>query len=182
MDSSAQIFETIAGEIGAEPRQVAAAVALLDEGASRGIRPYGLAAVESLRIESGLIFIGYDYFQGLTSPFHMNLDRTINLETGDFVGKQALVDELPDDCRIACHVSALERADVESGIACGEEPVTLLIGVEHAVPQGRFEPRLHGPAPSRALAERVADPDRTVGRGGDPRAASAAAFCRRTNR
>ncbi len=67
---------------------------LLDHGASRGIRPYGLAAVESLRIESGLIFIGYDYFQGLTSPFHMNLDRTINLETGDFVGKAALQAEL----------------------------------------------------------------------------------------
>mgnify|MGYP003336534864 FL=1 len=87
------------GELGFEiyvPREGAEALwqALLDEGASRGIRPYGLAAVESLRIESGLIFIGYDYFQGLTSPFHMNLDRTINLETGDFVGKDALVAEL----------------------------------------------------------------------------------------
>ena len=36
--------------------------ALLDPGQSLGIRPYGLAAVESLRIESGLIFIGFDYF------------------------------------------------------------------------------------------------------------------------
>ena len=68
--------------------------ALLDNGATMGIRPYGLAAVESLRIESGLIFLGYDYFPGLTSPFHMNLDRTINLETGDFVGKAALQAEL----------------------------------------------------------------------------------------
>ncbi|MEI7599181.1 MAG: Tex family protein [Aestuariivirga sp.] len=34
MDSSAQIFETIADEIGAQPRQVAAAVGLLDEGAT----------------------------------------------------------------------------------------------------------------------------------------------------
>ncbi len=34
MDSSAQIFETIAEEIGAEAKQVAAAVALLDEGAT----------------------------------------------------------------------------------------------------------------------------------------------------
>ena len=68
--------------------------ALLDQGASLGIRPYGLAAVESLRIEAGLIFIGFDYFPGATSPFHMNLDRTINLETGDFVGKAALQAEL----------------------------------------------------------------------------------------
>lgn len=87
------------GELGYEiyvPKEGAARLwqALLDEGASRGIRPYGLAAVESLRIEAGLIFIGFDYFQGLTSPFHMNLDRTINLEAGDFVGKAALAAEL----------------------------------------------------------------------------------------
>jgi glycine cleavage system T protein (aminomethyltransferase) len=68
--------------------------ALLDQGAAYGIRAYGLAAVESLRIEAGLIFIGYDYFPGLTSPFHMNLDRTIKLDAGDFVGRDALRAEL----------------------------------------------------------------------------------------
>jgi aminomethyltransferase len=67
---------------------------LLDQGASMGIRPYGLAAVESLRIESGLIFIGFDYFPGVTSPFHMNLDRMIKLDGGDFHGKAALQAEL----------------------------------------------------------------------------------------
>ena len=87
------------GELGYEiyvPKDSAETLweALLAAGAAHGIRPYGLAAVESLRIESGLIFIGYDYFVGETSPFHMNLDRTISLDTGDFVGKQALVDEL----------------------------------------------------------------------------------------
>ena len=87
------------GELGYEiyvPKASAEALweALLAEGASHGIRSYGLAAVESLRIESGLIFIGYDYFPGETSPFQMNLERTISLDTGDFVGKQALVDEL----------------------------------------------------------------------------------------
>ena len=67
--------------------------ALLDAGPVLGIRPYGLAAVESLRIESGLIFIGYDYFPGYTSPFHMNLERMIKLDKPDFVGKDALVAE-----------------------------------------------------------------------------------------
>jgi aminomethyltransferase len=67
---------------------------LLDHGASMGIRPYGLAAVESLRIECGLIFIGYDYFPGVTSPFHMNLDRMIKLDGGEFHGKAALQAEL----------------------------------------------------------------------------------------
>jgi aminomethyltransferase len=55
-----------------------------------GARPYGLAAVETLRIESGLIFIGYDYFQHETDPFDMSLDKVIRLDTGDFHGKQAL--------------------------------------------------------------------------------------------
>ncbi len=67
---------------------------LLDQGAGMGIRPYGLAAVESLRIESGLIFLGFDYFQGATSPFHANLDRTVNLTAADFNGRAALQTEV----------------------------------------------------------------------------------------
>jgi aminomethyltransferase len=55
-----------------------------------GAKPYGLAAVETLRIESGLIFIGYDYFQHQTNPFDMSLDSVIRLDAGDFVGKAAL--------------------------------------------------------------------------------------------
>ena len=55
-----------------------------------GATPYGLAAVETLRIESGLIFIGYDYFQHETDPFDVSLDKLIRLDTGDFHGKAAL--------------------------------------------------------------------------------------------
>ena len=65
---------------------------LLDQGAGLGIRPYGLAAVESLRIESGLIFIGFDYFQGATSPYHVNLDKVIRLDH-EFHGRDALAAE-----------------------------------------------------------------------------------------
>jgi aminomethyltransferase len=60
---------------------------------SKGAKPYGLAAVETIRIESGLIFIGYDYFQHETSPFDMSLDKLIALDAGDFCGKQALAAE-----------------------------------------------------------------------------------------
>jgi glycine cleavage system T protein (aminomethyltransferase) len=58
-----------------------------------GARPYGLAAVETIRIESGLIFIGYDYFQHETSPYDMSLDKVIRLDKGDFCGKAALAAE-----------------------------------------------------------------------------------------
>jgi aminomethyltransferase len=55
-----------------------------------GAKPYGLAAVETLRIESALIFIGYDYFPRETDPFDMALDKVIALDKGDFHGKAAL--------------------------------------------------------------------------------------------
>ncbi len=55
-----------------------------------GARPYGLAAVETVRIESGLIFIGYDYFQHETSPYDMGLDKMIRFDGPDFSGKAAL--------------------------------------------------------------------------------------------
>jgi aminomethyltransferase len=57
-----------------------------------GAKPYGLAAVETLRIESGLIFIGYDYFQHETDPFDMSLDKVIRLDKGEFHGKQTLAE------------------------------------------------------------------------------------------
>jgi aminomethyltransferase len=66
------------------------APALWDALTGAGAVPYGLAAVETLRIESGLIFIGYDYFAGETNPYDMSLDKVIRLDKGDFNGKQAL--------------------------------------------------------------------------------------------
>ncbi len=57
-----------------------------------GARPYGLAAVETIRIESGLIFIGYDYFQHETSPYDMGLDKLIVLDK-EFCGRDALAKE-----------------------------------------------------------------------------------------
>jgi aminomethyltransferase len=60
---------------------------------SAGAKPYGLAAVETLRIESGLVFIGYDYFPRETSPFDVGLDKLVRLDKGDFCGKAALTAE-----------------------------------------------------------------------------------------
>ncbi len=48
--------------------------------------------METVRIESGLIFIGYDYFQHETNPYDMSLDKVIRLDTGDFCGKAALAE------------------------------------------------------------------------------------------
>jgi aminomethyltransferase len=54
------------------------------------VTPYGLDAVETLRQESGLIFLGYDYFPGQTDPYEMNLDHVVRLEKPGFRGQPAL--------------------------------------------------------------------------------------------
>jgi aminomethyltransferase len=54
------------------------------------VAPYGLNAVETLRQEAGLIFLGYDYSLGVTDPFEMNLDRVVRLDTPPFRGQEAL--------------------------------------------------------------------------------------------
>ncbi len=64
--------------------------ALLDAGAEHGIRPYGLEAADYLRVESGLIFVTFDYMPGDWSPFELGLGWAVKLDKGDHVGKQAL--------------------------------------------------------------------------------------------
>jgi aminomethyltransferase len=54
------------------------------------VEPYGLDAVETLRQESGLIFLGCDYFPGVTDPYEMNLDHVVRLEKPGFRGQPAL--------------------------------------------------------------------------------------------
>ncbi len=56
-----------------------------------GVRPFGLDAVEMLRIEAGLVIVGVDYEPGVTSPFDLCMDRTIALGgDADFVGRDVL--------------------------------------------------------------------------------------------
>jgi glycine cleavage system T protein (aminomethyltransferase) len=61
-----------------------------------GARPYGLEAIEWIRIESGLIALGADFVPGETSPFDMSLDRFIHIRKPRFTGKQVLEQESKD--------------------------------------------------------------------------------------
>ncbi len=64
---------------------------VLETGKPHGLRPIGLSAIETLRIESGLLFPDIDYFPGKTDPFEVRLDKVVKLDKpGDFVGKEAL--------------------------------------------------------------------------------------------
>jgi aminomethyltransferase len=65
--------------------------AVLDAGRPAGMLPIGLSAIETIRIESGLLFPDVDYFQHKTDPFEVRLDKLVKLDKpGDFIGKEAL--------------------------------------------------------------------------------------------
>jgi aminomethyltransferase len=65
--------------------------AVLEAGRPQGMLPIGLSAIETLRIESGLLFPDVDYFQHKTDPFEVRLDKLVKLDkSGDFIGKEAL--------------------------------------------------------------------------------------------
>jgi aminomethyltransferase len=55
------------------------------------MRTIGLSAIETIRIESGLLFPDVDYFPHNTDPFEVRLDKLVKLDKqGDFVGREAL--------------------------------------------------------------------------------------------
>jgi glycine cleavage system T protein (aminomethyltransferase) len=93
-----------------------------------GAMPYGLAAVETLRIESGLIFIGYDYFQHQTNPYDMSLDKVIRLDTGDFNGKQALAEtaQSPPRRLVTLSVEGGTAPEYGAAVTSGGEPAGTL--------------------------------------------------------
>lgn len=62
-----------------------------------GARPYGFAAVQTLRIEAGLPLLGAEFHSGRTCPYDVSLDNVVQLELDDFIGRDALarVAEMP---------------------------------------------------------------------------------------
>jgi aminomethyltransferase len=66
--------------------------AIWEAGEGRGLKPLGLSALDMLRIESGLIFAGYE-FDDQVDPFEAGIGFTVAVDTeDDFVGKAALTE------------------------------------------------------------------------------------------
>lgn len=74
---------------------------IMETGAGYGIMPLGLAALDILRVEAGLLLIEVDYSSTLharipeqqSSPYEIGLGWAVDLDKPDFIGKQALQDE-----------------------------------------------------------------------------------------
>ncbi len=84
------------GELGYEvfchPKDATAVFeAIWQAGEPKGMVPLGLAALDTLRIESGLIFAGYE-FTDRTDPYEAGIGFTVPLKSkeDDFVGREVL--------------------------------------------------------------------------------------------
>ncbi len=63
--------------------------ALTTHGEPHGLRPCGLGARDTLRLEAGMPLYGNELSRE-TNPFEVNLGRVVKLDKGDFVGRAAL--------------------------------------------------------------------------------------------
>lgn len=74
---------------------------LMDVGAGYGIMPAGMAALDMVRIEAGLLLIEIDYISAhhalieaqKSSPYEIGLGWTVKLDGADFIGRKALIEE-----------------------------------------------------------------------------------------
>ncbi len=81
------------GELGFELflTDPADAAALWNAVIGAGVTPFGVAAIEILRIEAGLIVTDYDYEAHQRSPYDFNFEKLVALDTPvEFVGKAKL--------------------------------------------------------------------------------------------
>ena len=73
-----------------EPTTVKMWNALMEAGAEFGIRPCGLGARNTLRLEAGMSLYGHEISDEI-NVFEAGLDRWLKLDKGDFIGRDALL-------------------------------------------------------------------------------------------
>ena len=98
--------------------------ALLDAGAEFGIRPCGLGARNTLRLEAGMRLYGHEISEDI-NVFEAGLTRWLKLDKGDFIGRDALL-AIQAEGGPKRKIIGLEM--VERGIARDSYPVHSLAG------------------------------------------------------
>jgi aminomethyltransferase len=68
---------------------------LLEEGEDQGLKPAGLGARDTLRLEAGLCLHGNDITEQ-TNPYEANMGWLVKLDEGEFIGRDAL-ESIADD-------------------------------------------------------------------------------------
>jgi aminomethyltransferase len=100
--------------------------ALLDAGAEFGIRPCGLGARNTLRLEAGMSLYGHEISEDI-NVFEAGLTRWLKLDKGDFIGRDALL-AIQAEGGPKRKIIGLEM--VERGIARDSYSVLSLLGEE----------------------------------------------------
>jgi aminomethyltransferase len=100
--------------------------ALLEAGAEFGIRPCGLGARNTLRLEAGMSLYGHEISEEI-NVFEAGLDHFLKLDKGDFIGREALL-KVRADGGPKRKILGLEM--VERGIARDGHFVLSLLGEE----------------------------------------------------
>ena len=118
---------SVAGELGYEIHyrmgdHITLRNALIEAGAASGIREYGFSALLSLRLEKSFGIWSAEFTQGYT-PGMTGMDRWINWNKGNFVGRAAALAERDGDGPAQRLVTL--RVDATDADASGFEPIWL---------------------------------------------------------
>jgi len=136
---------------------------LLDSGQIHGIKPCGLGARNTLRLEAGMALYGHEIDATIT-PFEANLAWIVKMQKGDFLGREALERQVArgvkrkligfemlgrEVARDGCEVSV--RGCASGWVTSGGPSPTLkkniglcYLPVEHAVPDLEIEILVRG--------------------------------------
>ena len=94
-------------------------LALSEAGAPYGLQPYGLRALDSLRLEKAYGVWGAEFTPDFTAAMS-GLDEFVAVDKGDFIGRNAVIDETDPAERLV--LLAIDATDAD---ALGNEPVWL---------------------------------------------------------
>ncbi|HWI74066.1 MAG TPA: aminomethyltransferase family protein [Baekduia sp.] len=119
-----------------------------------GAQPYGMAAVDTVRIEIGIIVPGADYQPGEVSPYDITLGRLVDL-TKPFIGRDSVAEAVQTSDIVTVVLDGNVLPDPGSELTVGgakvgtltsptQSPLFGLMGmatvdVDHTAPGTRFE-------------------------------------------
>ncbi|MGH9380790.1 MAG: glycine cleavage system aminomethyltransferase GcvT [Thermoanaerobaculia bacterium] len=130
---------------------------LLETGEPEGLVSVGLGARDTLRLEAGMALYGHE-LDAETTPWEAGLDWVVKLDAGDFIGKQALIEQ-----KEAGVPRRLVGFEIEGrGIAREGHPMLFAGEPVGRVTSGSFSPTFEKALGMAYVASRVADPDAQV--------------------
>jgi aminomethyltransferase len=111
---------------------------LLEAGKDQGLRPVGLGARDTLRLEAGLCLYGHELDEQ-TNPLEARLGWTVKLNKGDFIGRDSLLQvKAQGPQRLLVGVELLERGVARGGYALYDQERRI-----GALTSGSHSPTLH---------------------------------------